>query len=74
MKQKDVVIGQTYITLVSGTPTRVVVLAETHNFSKRALFVVKREDNGQRLPKPRTPAALHDPIKPELGEDWIVGK
>ncbi len=66
MRSKDVCIGEKYETKVSGTTVLVRVVSEApaafdHGTGKRgpARWNVRRVDNGERLPKPRTAAALH---------------
>jgi hypothetical protein len=60
MKLKDVVVGETYLTQVSGCLVEVIVVRESRDYlSRRVKFILKRKDNGQPLPKHRPPAALH---------------
>ena len=65
MKTKDVKVGEKYMTKVGASLVLVKVTGESagaygfggsHDGPKR--FHVARVDNGQKLPKPRTAAAL----------------
>lgn len=67
MKAKDVKVGGTYLTTVSGRKVRVTVTGETSRRPSYGTeregpirFNVKRVDNGQQLPKPRTAASLSE--------------
>ena len=57
MKKKDIRLGETYYTRVGGALVAVIPYAIKVS-GKRDAFRVKRADNGQELPKPRTAAAL----------------
>jgi hypothetical protein len=60
MKLKDVIVGESYLTTVSGCLVEVIVVRESRDYlSRRRRFILKRKDNGQPLPKHRSPAALH---------------
>ncbi len=61
MKQKDIVIGQTYTTKVGEHQVRVVVMERrTDSFSNRARFLVRRLEEERVLPKTRAASALHE--------------
>lgn len=61
MKQKDIVIGQTYTTKVGEHQVRVVVVERrTDSFSNRARFLVRRLEEERVLPKTRAASALHE--------------
>lgn len=57
MKQDDVIIGETYLTRVSGVLVPVIVLAAVDNRGRRRRFSIKRVDNGRVLFN-RTSASL----------------
>lgn len=60
MKGKDVVIGGTYLTRIGTELARVVVVAAVTLYGRRIMtgYVVRREGEEDRLPKPRSAAAL----------------
>ena len=63
MKQKDVVVGNTYLTYIGTTLSRVVVVQirepiPGYDRSRCARYVVRRENEERSLPKFRTAAAL----------------
>lgn len=70
MKQADIVIGNEYLTEVSGAKVKVKVISRVEPgetgayYKKRVSFRVVRSDNGKVLEKTRDPAALHDLPKP----------
>lgn len=79
MKKKDVKIDGEYLTKVGSNLVRVRVTGEasgaygtggSHNGPAR--FYCERTDNGQRLPKPRTAAALR-PVESAEGPAYRVG-
>ena len=60
MLKAEVVIGNDYMTDVSGNDVRVRVLYEvTDRYSKRTKYMVRRVDNGKNLDKPRGPGVLY---------------
>lgn len=60
MRQKQVKVGGRYWTNVSGQRVEVEVVQERRDsWSNRTKFLVRRVDNGQLLPKARSPSALH---------------
>lgn len=65
MKQKDIRIGGTYLTLVSEVETAVIVtsIALKDRFDTKTRFTVKRADTGAYLPKARTAAAFRGEVK-----------
>jgi hypothetical protein len=69
MKQKDVVIGETYSTKVGPVRVRVVVVSKVEAYgSHNTRFIVRRVSEDKPLPKPRTAAALR-PIKVKSATD-----
>lgn len=76
MKAKDVNVGGTYLTTVSGRKVRVRVTGKTSGRPSYGTerkgpirFNVKRVDNGELLPKPRTAAALSEaPVRNPMYE------
>jgi len=59
MKNKDVEVGGVYMAKIGDRLVRVEVVRETV-VCGRSAFVIRREDTGRVLPKPRTGAALRE--------------
>lgn len=71
MKIEEIEIGGTYYTKISGSRVKVIVVRriEATSFlgrTRSTRFEVKRADNGKRLDKARTAAALHAARRPGL--------
>jgi hypothetical protein len=64
MKQADVKLGATYLTLVGGRLVLVMVRGQVRG-ARGLRYLVQRVDNGKQLPKARSAAALR-----EDGPDW----
>lgn len=58
MKQKDVKVGETYLTRIGAELCPVVIIHETTNYKGKTAFRVARVGEDTWLPKVRSAAAL----------------